>query len=116
MVSSSFCGANVAYGRHFSTDYVFLSLASQNLGGASREKINLGLAFYGRSFASATGMNEPHDGADNAHWAVDEGTPQYCKPFFRLAWICLLKRFKIHHFVLIFLPQIILLPNFHQWW
>ncbi|KAL7472651.1 hypothetical protein ACHAXS_013011 [Conticribra weissflogii] len=46
-------------------------------GGASREKINLGLAFYGRSFASATGMNEPHDGADNAHWAVDEGTPQY---------------------------------------
>lgn len=57
---------------------------SKNIGGASREKINLGLAFYGRSFASATGLNEPHGGADKAHWAVDEGTPQYCKSFFLL--------------------------------
>jgi len=45
--------------------------------GGSREKINLGISFYGRSFAGATGLNQSHQGADKANWSVDEGTPQY---------------------------------------
>lgn len=48
-------------------------------GGGSREKINLGISFYGRSFAGATDMNQEHQGADKAKWHADEGTPQYCK-------------------------------------
>lgn len=47
--------------------------------GGSSEKINLGLSFYGRSFAGATGLNAPHTGSDKANWSVDDGTPQYCK-------------------------------------
>jgi hypothetical protein len=46
-------------------------------GGATKDKLNIGLPFYGRSFAGATGLNEPHDGADQAVWSVDDGTPQY---------------------------------------
>lgn len=46
-------------------------------GGATRDKINIGLPFYGRSFATATGLNEPHTGADQTHWLIDDGTPQY---------------------------------------
>ena len=48
-------------------------------GGGSREKINLGLSFYGRSFAGATSLNQTHGGADKGNWGMDEGTPQYCK-------------------------------------
>ncbi|KAL7521899.1 hypothetical protein ACHAWX_006594 [Stephanocyclus meneghinianus] len=46
-------------------------------GGGTRDKINIGLPFYGRSFAGATGLNEPHSGADQAVWGIDDGTPQY---------------------------------------
>lgn len=46
-------------------------------GGASRSKINTGLAFYGRSMAGATGLNQPHSGADRSAWGIDDGTPQY---------------------------------------
>ena len=47
--------------------------------GGSREKINLGMSFYGRSFVGATGLNQSHQGADKANWSIDEGTPQYCE-------------------------------------
>jgi len=46
-------------------------------GGATKDKINIGLPFYGRSFADAKGLNENHSGADTINWAEDEGTPQY---------------------------------------
>ena len=46
-------------------------------GGAFRDKINIGLPFYGRSFATATGLDQPHTGADQTHWSIDDGTPQY---------------------------------------
>ena len=46
-------------------------------GGGTKEKLNIGLPFYGRSFAGATGLNEPHDGADQVVWGIDDGTPQY---------------------------------------
>mmetsp|Transcript_23079 Transcript_23079/g.46713 ORF Transcript_23079/g.46713 Transcript_23079/m.46713 type:complete len:1317 (+) Transcript_23079:171-4121(+) len=46
-------------------------------GGGPRDKINIGLPFYGRSFLTATGMNQPHDGADKTVWGIDDGTPQY---------------------------------------
>jgi len=44
-------------------------------GGAPSSKI--GLAFYGRSFAYASGLNQPHQGADTNNWGDDEGSPQY---------------------------------------
>jgi chitinase len=46
-------------------------------GGAPPEKINIGFPFYGRSFIGATGLYEPHQGADDATWHQDEGVPQY---------------------------------------
>jgi chitinase len=46
-------------------------------GGGTKDKINVGLPFYGRSFAGATELNKPHDGADQAVWGIDDGTPQY---------------------------------------
>ena len=46
-------------------------------GGGTKDKINIGLPFYGRSFAGATGLNEPHNGADQVVWGIDDGTPQY---------------------------------------
>jgi len=46
-------------------------------GGAPASKISIGLAFYGRSFAYATGLNQPHQGADLNNWSVDDGLPQY---------------------------------------
>ena len=55
---------------------LFLCIDSE---GASSEKINLGLSFYGRSFVGATGLNQSHQGVDKANWSADEGTPQYCK-------------------------------------
>ena len=47
------------------------------VGGATKDKINIGLPFYGRSFATATELNAPHDGADQVVWGIDDGTPQY---------------------------------------
>lgn len=46
-------------------------------GGATNDKINIGLPFYGRSFKDAKGLNEEFDGADTVNWAEDEGVPQY---------------------------------------
>ncbi|KAL7550345.1 hypothetical protein ACHAWF_013592 [Thalassiosira exigua] len=46
-------------------------------GGAPPEAINLGLPFYGRSFAGARGLNEPHGGNDKTTWFWDDGSPQY---------------------------------------
>ena len=45
--------------------------------GAPTEKMNIGLGFYGRSFLNAKALHEPHTGADDKTWSVDEGTPQY---------------------------------------
>jgi chitinase len=45
--------------------------------GAPKERLNIGLAFYGRSFRVAKGLAESHGGADDTNWEVDEGTPQY---------------------------------------
>ena len=28
-------------------------------------------------FATATGLDQPHTGADQTHWSIDDGTPQY---------------------------------------
>lgn len=41
--------------------------------GVDRKKINIGLPFYGRSAGGATGLNQPHSGADKSAWGVDEG-------------------------------------------
>lgn len=46
-------------------------------GGGTRDKINIGLPFYGRSYLNAKGLNEPHSGADKNIWGIDDGTPQY---------------------------------------
>ena len=47
--------------------------------GAPKEKLNIGLAFYGRSFADATALGASHGGADDGagRWTDDEGSPQY---------------------------------------
>lgn len=45
--------------------------------GAPQEKLNIGLAFYGRSFTNAQELGVTHGGADYANWNIDEGTPQY---------------------------------------
>jgi hypothetical protein len=39
--------------------------------------MNVGLAFYGRSFRGATELGTPHGGADDSSWTLDEGSPQY---------------------------------------
>lgn len=49
-------------------------------GGARPEQVNIGLPFYGRSFAGKgiTGLNQPHEGVgDLTAWSADEGSPQY---------------------------------------
>ena len=51
--------------------------------GAPREKMNVGLAFYGRSFRGATGLGAAHGGADDKAWPLDEGSPQYFVSFRR---------------------------------
>lgn len=38
---------------------------------------DIGLPFYGRSFGGATGLNQPHTGADQTKWSLDDGAPQY---------------------------------------
>eukprot|EP00804_Cyclotella_cryptica_P028311 CCRYP_013185-RB/>CCRYP_013185-RB protein AED:0.09 eAED:0.09 QI:289/0.87/0.88/1/1/0.88/9/382/644 len=45
--------------------------------GAPKDKLNIGLAFYGRSFKDAKALGELHGGTDDINWAVDEGTPQF---------------------------------------
>lgn len=45
--------------------------------GAPKDKLNIGLAFYGRSFRGAKEMGVTHKGTDDSNWNVDEGTPQY---------------------------------------
>jgi chitinase len=45
--------------------------------GAPISKLNMGMPFYGRSFATATGLNQNHTGADTSHWGADEGSPTY---------------------------------------
>merc|ERR1712032_1023467 len=45
--------------------------------GAPREKMNIGLGFYGRSFRGATKLGTTHQGTDDSSWEIDEGTPQY---------------------------------------
>lgn len=45
--------------------------------GAPASKIGVGLAFYGRSFAYASGLNTPHSGQDDNNWESDYGIPQY---------------------------------------
>ncbi len=49
--------------------------------GASREKVNIGLAFYGRSFRGSSSLGSTHGGADDVSWAIDEGSPQYFVSF-----------------------------------
>jgi GH18 family chitinase len=55
--------------------------------GAPRERINIGLPFYGRSFKHATGLNQPHGGNDEANWPDDEGTPQYFNIYNKLPYM-----------------------------
>lgn len=55
--------------------------------GAPRERINIGLPFYGRSFKHATGLNQTHDGNDEANWPADEGTPQYFNIYNKLPYM-----------------------------
>lgn len=38
--------------------------------GVPAEKINLGIPFYGKAFASCSGPNRPHKGADTVHFPV----------------------------------------------
>lgn len=52
--------------------------------GVPREKINIGLPFYGRSFKYATELNQAHGGNDVANWGDDDGTPQYFNIWKRL--------------------------------
>ena len=43
---------------------------------------DIGLPFYGRSFGAATGLNQPHSGADQVAWGIDDG--EQCATFFAL--------------------------------
>ena len=52
--------------------------------GVPKEKINIGLPFYGRSFKNATGLNQRNGGNDVTSWPVDEGTPQYFNIYAKL--------------------------------
>lgn len=45
--------------------------------GAPKDKLNIGLAFYGRSFRDAKELGVLHGGTDDFAWEIDEGTPQY---------------------------------------
>jgi len=45
--------------------------------GSPKSKINIGLPFYGRSYAGASGLNEAHTGTDLGNWGIDDGVPQY---------------------------------------
>eukprot|EP00804_Cyclotella_cryptica_P010623 CCRYP_005442-RB/>CCRYP_005442-RB protein AED:0.09 eAED:0.09 QI:133/0.93/0.88/1/0.87/0.82/17/1617/824 len=52
--------------------------------GVPKEKLNVGLPFYGRSFKYATGLNQPHGGNDVASWPDDDGSPQYFNIYSKL--------------------------------
>lgn len=45
--------------------------------GVPAGKINIGVAFYGRSFRQCAGLHQPHTGADTQTFWQDEGTPLY---------------------------------------
>jgi chitinase len=45
--------------------------------GAPASKLNIGMPFYGRSFATAVGLNQNYTGVDTAHWGADDGSPTY---------------------------------------
>merc|ERR1712194_772911 len=45
--------------------------------GVPRDRINIGLPFYGRSFRDASALNREHGGNDLANWGEDDGTPQF---------------------------------------
>jgi chitinase len=57
----------------------------------SPSKINIGVAFYGRSFANCTALFGSHSGSDNVTFGVDAGTPLYynillAMPQFTRSW------------------------------
>lgn len=45
--------------------------------GADIAKINVGVPFYGRTFAGANRLYGPHGGSDTTHWKEYGGQPQY---------------------------------------
>jgi chitinase len=45
--------------------------------GVSPGQINLGMGFYGRSFANCHGLFKPHTGSDTGFYSEDAGTPVY---------------------------------------
>lgn len=45
--------------------------------GAPSNKLNMGMPFYGRSFATAPGLNQSFTGADLSHWGSDDGSPTF---------------------------------------
>ena len=45
--------------------------------GVPLSQMNIGLPFYGRSYRTATGMKQFHDGVDDLNYHLDEGSPQY---------------------------------------
>lgn len=45
--------------------------------GVPANKINMGLPFYGRSFASCTGLFQTFNGVDNTTFSADAGIPEY---------------------------------------
>jgi chitinase len=46
-------------------------------GGVDKSKLNIGVPFYGRTFAGADRQYGPHGGADTVHWVEFGGVPQY---------------------------------------
>jgi len=55
-------------------------------------KVSIGLLFYGRSFAYASGLNESHHGANMNNWLMDERLPQYFNIVDRLS-----SMISVHH-------------------
>lgn len=55
--------------------------------GVPRDKINIGLPFYGRSFKYANALNQQHGGNDLANWAEDDGTPQFFNLYSKLPYM-----------------------------
>jgi len=55
--------------------------------GVPRERINIGLPFYGRSFKFANKLNQEHGGNDLANWPEDDGTPQFFNVWNKLPYM-----------------------------